>query len=168
MTPKNNNNTNYINKRISFSNVWPNKYYAEFQEAMCFCFVYIRIILNFPGFLGSCFPIDFLVFISTSLLLLFSIFFFVGEAYFFQLTCHTCRLKKQELVSFAKSADDVIRAVEESVKRKLDSPMPAALEAESEKVSMPAIERAKIVVSIQDKGGLKQFRVYAVLFVCKF
>ncbi|KAH9746653.1 ubiquitin-like domain-containing protein [Citrus sinensis] len=71
------------------------------------------------------------------------------------------RLKKQELVSFAKSADDVIRAVEESVKRKLDSSMPAALEAESEKVSKPAIERAKIVVSIQDKGGLKQFRVYA-------
>lgn len=73
MTPKNNNNTNYIDKRISFSNVWPNKYYAEFQEVMCFCFAYIRIILNFPGFLGSCFPIDFLVFISTSLLLLFSI-----------------------------------------------------------------------------------------------
>ncbi|XP_024045841.1 uncharacterized protein LOC18052350 isoform X2 [Citrus clementina] len=71
------------------------------------------------------------------------------------------RLKKQELVSFAKSADDVIRAVEESVKRKLDSSMPAALEAESEKVSKPAVERAKIVVSIQDKGGLKQFRVYA-------
>lgn len=71
------------------------------------------------------------------------------------------RLKKQELVSFAKSADDVIRAVEESVKRKLDSSMPAALEAESEKASKPAVERAKIVVSIQDKGGLKQFRVYA-------
>ncbi|KAL9453314.1 hypothetical protein AB3S75_009006 [Citrus x aurantiifolia] len=71
------------------------------------------------------------------------------------------RLKKQELVSFSKSANDVIRAVEESVKRKLDSSMPAALEAESEKVSKPAIERAKIVVSIQDKGGLKQFRVYA-------
>ncbi|GAY47632.1 hypothetical protein CUMW_105880 [Citrus unshiu] len=71
------------------------------------------------------------------------------------------RLKKQELVSFAKSADDVIRAVEESVKRKLDSSMPAALEAESEEVSKPAVERAKIVVSIQDKGGLKQFRVYA-------
>lgn len=71
------------------------------------------------------------------------------------------RLKKQELVSFAKSADDVIRAVEESVKRKLDSSMPTALEAEAEKVSKHAIERAKIVVSIQDKGGLKQFRVYA-------
>lgn len=71
-------------------------------------------------------------------------------------------------MSFAKSADDVIRAVEESVKRKLDSSMPAALDTESEKVSKPAIERAKIVVSIQDKGGLKQFRVYAVLFVCKF
>lgn len=54
------------------------------------------------------------------------------------------------------------------MKRKLDSSMPAALEAESEKVSKPAVERAKIVVSIQDKGGLKQFRVYAVLFVCKF
>lgn len=70
------------------------------------------------------------------------------------------RLKKQELVSFAKSADDVIRAAEESVKRKLGSSMPASLEVEAEKVFKPTIERAKVVISIQDKNGLKQFRVY--------
>lgn len=71
-------------------------------------------------------------------------------------------------MSFAKSADDVIRAAEESVKRKLGSSMPASPEVEAEKVFKPTIERAKVVISIQDKNGLKQFRVYTVLFVCNF
>ncbi|KAJ4709858.1 Small ubiquitin-related modifier like [Melia azedarach] len=69
------------------------------------------------------------------------------------------RLKKQELVSFAKSAEDMLRAVEESVKTKHSS-VQAPVEAEAEKASKPPCERAKIVISVQDKDGLKQFRVY--------
>ncbi|KAG6398897.1 hypothetical protein SASPL_140368 [Salvia splendens] len=56
------------------------------------------------------------------------------------------RLERQELASFAQSADDVVRAVEESPVE-------------------PQRERAKLVISIQDKDELKQFRVYIVALV---
>lgn len=71
---------------------------------------------------------------------------------------HACRLKKQELASLAQSAENVMRAVEESVKRELSD----SLEAVAEKPSKPRCERNKIVLSIQDKDGAKQFRIYVV------
>ncbi|XP_041013599.1 uncharacterized protein LOC121256880 [Juglans microcarpa x Juglans regia] len=70
------------------------------------------------------------------------------------------RLKKQELVSFAQSAEDLLRAVEESAKRELGNSRQSSLEAVSDQPSKPSCERVKIVISIQDKDGLKQFRIY--------
>ncbi|KAL5830543.1 hypothetical protein ACOSQ3_020011 [Xanthoceras sorbifolium] len=79
-------------------------------------------------------------------------------------TIKELRLKKQELLSFAKSAEDVLRAVEESVERKLGSSLQpsfeTSLEVAAEQPSKPACERAKIVISFQDKDGPKQFRVF--------
>lgn len=75
---------------------------------------------------------------------------------------HACRLKKQELVSFAESAKNLLQTVEESAKRELDDSLQTSLDAVSEKTSKPPSDRAKIVISIQDKDGLKQFRVYMV------
>ncbi|KVH96265.1 uncharacterized protein LOC112528433 [Cynara cardunculus var. scolymus] len=70
------------------------------------------------------------------------------------------RLKKQELMSFTESAKDMLRSVEEAVKRDLTSSMNSACENPTGKPSKPAIERPKIVISIQEKDGLKQFRIY--------
>ncbi|KAF3431940.1 hypothetical protein FNV43_RR26676 [Rhamnella rubrinervis] len=75
-------------------------------------------------------------------------------------TIKALRLKKQELASCAQSAEDVLRAVEESVKRELQSSMQSSLEAVADQPSKVNSERAKIVISIQDKDGPKQFRVY--------
>ncbi|CAL5350229.1 unnamed protein product [Camellia sinensis] len=70
-------------------------------------------------------------------------------------------LKKQELASFAKSAEDVFRAVEQSVKRDFNtSSVQLAIESAADQPSKPPCERAKIVISIQEKEGIKQFRVY--------
>ncbi|KAF2310888.1 hypothetical protein GH714_018183 [Hevea brasiliensis] len=65
------------------------------------------------------------------------------------------RLRKQELESLAKSRVD-----EESVKRELNSSLKAALDAVTEQPTKPPCERAKIVISVQDKDELKQFRMY--------
>ncbi|CAK9151281.1 unnamed protein product [Ilex paraguariensis] len=75
-------------------------------------------------------------------------------------TIKEMRLKKQELVSFAQSAEDMLRTVEESIKRNLSSSMQSCLESVAEQPSKSSCERAKIVISIQDKDELKQFRVY--------
>lgn len=74
---------------------------------------------------------------------------------------HVDRLKKQELASFAQSADEVVRAVEESVRKDLH----ASLQSSPENVVKPVEadnERAKLVIGIQDEDGLKHFRVYTV------
>ncbi|KAI3502582.1 hypothetical protein L1887_30737 [Cichorium endivia] len=75
-------------------------------------------------------------------------------------TIKELRLKKQELMSFTESAKDMFKTVEESVKRNLKASMDSSSESPIEKPSKPAVERQKIVISIQDKDGLKQFRVY--------
>ncbi|KAG2700834.1 hypothetical protein I3760_06G016000 [Carya illinoinensis] len=62
------------------------------------------------------------------------------------------RLKKQELVSFAQSAEDLLRELRNSRQ--------SSLEPVSDEPSKPSCERVKIVISIQDKDGLKQFRIY--------
>ncbi|XP_075634374.1 uncharacterized protein LOC142606891 [Castanea sativa] len=75
-------------------------------------------------------------------------------------TLKELRLKKKELESVAQSAEDVVRAVEESVKLQLGSSMQSSLEAVANQPSKPTCERVKIVISIQDKDGTKQFRIY--------
>ncbi|KAF5450947.1 hypothetical protein F2P56_031256, partial [Juglans regia] len=75
-------------------------------------------------------------------------------------TIMNLRLKKQELVSFAQSAEDVLRAVEESAKRELGNSIQSSLKTVADQSSKPFGKRVKIVISIQDKNGLKQFRMY--------
>ncbi|XP_023759133.1 uncharacterized protein LOC111907566 [Lactuca sativa] len=77
-------------------------------------------------------------------------------------TIKELRLKKQELMSFTESAKDMLRTVEESVKRDLKASMDSSSESPIpiEKPLKPAVERPKIVISIQDKKDMKQFRVY--------
>ncbi|KAL4612376.1 hypothetical protein ACB092_08G194000 [Castanea dentata] len=74
-------------------------------------------------------------------------------------TLKELRLKKKELESFAQSAEDVL-PVEESVELQLGSSMQSSLEAVADQPSKPTCERIKIVISIQDKDGAKQFRIY--------
>lgn len=70
-----------------------------------------------------------------------------------------------ELESFTESAKDLVQSVEESVIRDLKTSMDSASETPVEKPSKVAVERPKVVISIQDKEGLKQFRIYTV---CSF
>ncbi|KAH7516455.1 uncharacterized protein LOC107413329 [Ziziphus jujuba] len=75
-------------------------------------------------------------------------------------TIKELRLKKQELASFARqSAEDVLQAMEESVKRELQQQ--SFSEAIADEPSKPRNDRAKIIISIQDKDGPKQFRIYS-------
>ncbi|PON87006.1 Rad60/SUMO-like domain containing protein [Trema orientale] len=75
-------------------------------------------------------------------------------------TIKELRLKKQELASFAQSAQDVLRAMEESAKIELGKSLQPSLDAAADQPKKPLTERNKIVISIQDKDGLKQFRIY--------
>lgn len=75
-------------------------------------------------------------------------------------TLKALRLKKQELASFAQSADEVVRAVEESVRKDLNASLQSSPESVAKKPVEPHHERAKLVIGIQDKDGLKHFRVY--------
>jgi hypothetical protein len=52
--------------------------------------------------------------------------------------------------------------VEEAARRELGSSMQSSLEAVAGQPAKPSCERVKIVISIQDKDGLKQFRIYMV------
>ncbi|KAJ0830893.1 putative Rad60/SUMO-like domain, Ubiquitin-like domain superfamily [Helianthus annuus] len=70
------------------------------------------------------------------------------------------RQKRQELLSFTESTDDMVRTVEENVKRDLKTSTNLEPESPIEKHTKPVVERPKIVISIQDKDGPKQFRVY--------
>ncbi|KAM1190351.1 hypothetical protein ACFX13_011235 [Malus domestica] len=72
-------------------------------------------------------------------------------------TIKELRKKKKELASYAQSAENVLRSVEESVIKELS----ILSEAVEEQPPKPRPERNKIVVSIQDKDGVKQFRIYA-------
>ncbi|PHT30815.1 hypothetical protein CQW23_29596 [Capsicum baccatum] len=75
-------------------------------------------------------------------------------------TIKEIRLKKKELASFAQSAKDELRDVEESVKRDLSASLHSLQDSVAELPSKPSTERAKIVISIQDKDGANQFRIY--------
>lgn len=74
------------------------------------------------------------------------------------------RLKKQELASFSRSAEDVMRDVIESAKKELNSSEKSdGPEAQVEKPAKPNVDRPKILISVQDKDGHKQFRMYKVM-----
>nr|XP_027098820.1 uncharacterized protein LOC113718100 [Coffea arabica] len=83
---------------------------------------------------------------------------------------HRCHLKKQELASLTQSAKDALKAVEESVRREFAAAksMNSHLNASSQSPTRGVAEqppdacqnRAKIVITIQDKDGPKQFRVF--------
>ncbi|GFZ00263.1 ubiquitin-like superfamily protein [Actinidia rufa] len=75
-------------------------------------------------------------------------------------TIKELRLKKQELASFAKSADELLRSVEQTTKIDFNSSLQSAIESVVDQSTKPLCERAKIVISIQEKEGHKQFRVY--------
>lgn len=65
-------------------------------------------------------------------------------------------------MSFAHSAEDALRAVEDSAKRKHGNSIQSSLETVADQPSKLSSKRVKIVISIQDKNGLKQFRMYMV------
>lgn len=69
------------------------------------------------------------------------------------------RLVKQELQTFAQSAKDLLQSVDDSAQKKVSSPSQSLKDASTE-LPNPQHERAKIVISIQDKDGPKQFRVF--------
>ncbi|XP_027098450.1 uncharacterized protein [Coffea arabica] len=85
-------------------------------------------------------------------------------------TIKELRLKRQELASLAQSAKDALKAVEESVRQEFAAAesMKSHFNASSqsptrgvaEQPSDTCQERAKIVITIQDKDGPKQFRVF--------
>lgn len=69
-----------------------------------------------------------------------------------------------ELMSFTKTVADVMLEVEESAKREVEESLNPSSEAAAQAPPEPKNDRAKIVITIQDKDGHKQFRVYAVSF----
>ncbi|KAL1223330.1 Small ubiquitin-related modifier 1 [Cardamine amara subsp. amara] len=76
-------------------------------------------------------------------------------------TIKALRSKKMELMSFTKNVADVMQEVEESVKREVEVSRNPSLEAAPQAPPAPTNDRAKIVITIQDKDGQKPFRVYA-------
>ncbi|KAL8531762.1 hypothetical protein ACS0TY_008383 [Phlomoides rotata] len=70
------------------------------------------------------------------------------------------RLKRQELASFAQSAEEVVRAVEESVRKDFNAASQSSPKSESILQLEPPRERTKLVISIQDKDGVRHFRVF--------
>ncbi|XP_050372852.1 uncharacterized protein LOC126790593 [Argentina anserina] len=64
--------------------------------------------------------------------------------------------------SFAESAENVVRAVEESVRQELlNSSLQTSPDAAAAPPPKPQVERNKVVISVQDNDGNKQFRVFA-------
>ncbi|KAK8647587.1 hypothetical protein V6N13_121318 [Hibiscus sabdariffa] len=75
-------------------------------------------------------------------------------------TIKELRRRKQELLSLAQSAKSMLLEAEESGKQEPSDMLKPSLDAVAEQPTIPASERAKIVISIQNKDELKQFRVY--------
>lgn len=77
------------------------------------------------------------------------------------------RSKKMELLSFTKNVAGVMQEVEESAKREVEVSLRPPSEADTQAPPPPGPgpnDRAKIVVTIQDKKEQNKFRVYAVSF----
>lgn len=76
-------------------------------------------------------------------------------------TIRELRLRKQELTSLAKSTEDALRAVEEAAKKAAATLSHSSPQKATEELPKPLSDRAKIVISIQDKNETKQYRVFA-------
>lgn len=74
-------------------------------------------------------------------------------------TLKALRLKKQELVSLAQSAQELLRSVTESTKKDFSDSEKSTPESKIEQLPKQ-VERKKIIISIQDKDGQKPFRMY--------
>ncbi|KAJ0971588.1 hypothetical protein J5N97_019547 [Dioscorea zingiberensis] len=83
-----------------------------------------------------------------------------GSGFIEDKTLQELRLQKQELASFAQSAEDVLREVMESAKRKIQSAEKTVVVLDAEKPAKPQVERQKIVISIQDRNGQRQYKIY--------
>ncbi|XP_062214666.1 uncharacterized protein LOC133915491 isoform X2 [Phragmites australis] len=70
------------------------------------------------------------------------------------------RLKKQELAKFAESAQEILQKLDETAKNEVGAKEPPEQIILEE--SEPQVEKAreKIIISIQDKDGQQQIRVY--------
>ncbi|KAF5727731.1 hypothetical protein HS088_TW22G01428 [Tripterygium wilfordii] len=84
----------------------------------------------------------------------------IAQSHLEDSTIKELRLKKQELQLFAKSAEDVLRAAMEAEKKECINSAKTSSEAVAEQPEKCHLNRAKIVVSIQDKQELKQFRIF--------
>ncbi|CAK8573987.1 unnamed protein product [Lathyrus sativus] len=73
-------------------------------------------------------------------------------------TLKNLRLKKKELASFAESAKELLKTVESVEMENFDS-LQTSTDDASEKTSKPS-ERAKILISVQDKDETKQIRMF--------
>jgi hypothetical protein len=71
-------------------------------------------------------------------------------------------LKKKELASFAESAKELLKSVENSLETDNLNSLNTSKDDISEKTSKP-YERAKILISVQDKEGTKQIGMFMVL-----
>jgi len=77
------------------------------------------------------------------------------------LSCTICRLKRQELAKWAESAHDILQDLDATARTEVVSKeQPEQIIIDDE--SIPQVEKAreKIVISIQDKNGQQQFRVF--------
>ncbi|KNA08946.1 hypothetical protein SOVF_158160 [Spinacia oleracea] len=70
-------------------------------------------------------------------------------------TIKQLKLHELELESFVKSTQQALRAAEEVGKKSFSA------QETTETVLNPAADRTKIVISIQDKAGTKQYRIFA-------
>lgn len=85
-----------------------------------------------------------------------------SSGYFRSLISVIVRLKKQELASLAMSAKDILREAEISAQKSVRDGAKHGQEVEKGKELALQDIREKIVLSIQDKDVVKQFRIYMV------
>lgn len=65
-------------------------------------------------------------------------------------------------MSFAQSAEDILRTVDECAKKDLTASLQACSDSVAEPPAKTRSDRPKILISVQDKDGLKHFRVFVV------
>ncbi|KAM0945888.1 putative Rad60/SUMO-like domain, Ubiquitin-like domain superfamily [Dioscorea sansibarensis] len=83
-----------------------------------------------------------------------------GSGFIEDKTLQELRLQKQELASFAQSAEVVLREVIESAKRNMHHGEKTVVVLDAEQPLKPQVERPKIVISIQDSKGQRQYKIY--------
>jgi hypothetical protein len=75
-----------------------------------------------------------------------------------------CRLKREELASMTSdSAEDMLRKLEESAKRELQKSEKFDADTALYDASKLSSTRQKVIITVQDKKGTKQFRLYMVM-----